>query len=236
MDKNSRRRTPLIGVTTSDNKHRFLYYLIKFAIFLAGGKAKKISPKNGYIDLNQFDGFVISGGSDISPKLYGENVFDEKNEYDVKRDKLEQKVILHLLANKKPALGICRGMQMINVTLGGSLFQEISEVLEGFLPTRSMLAKFIVRRKVKIYKNSKLFDVLGKYECYRVNSIHHQAVNQLGDNLRIVAKEKNNLIQAIEMNGSKHPFLIAVQWHPELMLHVNSARSLFKSLVNFSSV
>ncbi|MDB2414819.1 gamma-glutamyl-gamma-aminobutyrate hydrolase family protein [Rickettsiales bacterium] len=225
-------KKPIIGVTGPDNKDRLFWYFIKFAVWIAGGKAVRITPIKKAKSLDIFDGFVISGGQDISPGLYGENAALELIQYDIKRDKLEQKIINFALKNKKPLFGICRGMQIINVTMGGSLYQEVSEVFDDFLPSNSKLSKLIGRRNVSIYKNSKLFSILGGYSQYRVNSIHHQAVNKLGDNLKVVAKEKNGLVQAIEKNSKlKHPFLVAVQWHPELMLHTNSARNIFKSFI-----
>jgi len=136
---------------------------------------------------------------------------------------------------RKPTLAICRGMQMLNVTLGGSLYQEAKEVLEDFLPSNGLLSKIIGRRDVKINKNSRVFNILGGYEQYWVNSIHHQAVNKLGDGLQVVGHEENNLIQAIEQTPqNNHPFLIGVQWHPELMLYAASARRLFRAFVQAS--
>lgn len=124
---------------------------------------------------------------------------------------------------------------MMNIADGGTLFQEAGEVLEDFLPSKSLINKFIGRRQVTIDKESHLFKLLGHYETYNVNSIHHQAVNKVGKDFVVVAREENGLIQAIESSESgasnPYPFRVGVQWHPELMLHVNSARRLFKSLV-----
>lgn len=228
------KRKPRIGVTGPEKGGKNLWWFTKLAVRLGGGKAQRITATHD-LDLSSFDGFLIAGGSDINPELYGESATLKEVQYDLKRDDLEQEVIRYAVKHHKPILGICRGMQMLNVTLGGSLYQEAKEVLEDFLPSDSLLSKIIGRRDVKINKDSRIFEILGDYEQYWVNSIHHQAVNKLGDGLQVVGREKNNLIQAIEQTPqSDHPFLIGVQWHPELMLHAASARRLFRALVRAS--
>jgi len=225
---------PCIGITGPDQGGVILWWFTKLAVWLGGGKAKRINA-NSNLDLALFDGFVIAGGGDINPELYGESAALKEMQYDLKRDALEQKVIHYAVEYRKPTLAICRGMQMLNVTLGGSLYQEAKEVLEDFLPSNGLLSKIIGRRDVKINKNSRVFNILGGYEQYWVNSIHHQAVNKLGDGLQVVGHEENNLIQAIEQTPqNNHPFLIGVQWHPELMLYAASARRLFRAFVQAS--
>lgn len=228
-EKDSHRGKPLIGVTGPDKGGRILWWFTKLAVILGGGRAQRITA-GGLHDYSQCDGFIIAGGGDINPKLYGESAILKDAQYDEARDRLEREIIEHAKQNHIPLLGICRGLQMINVTLGGSLYQEAKEVLEDFLPSTSLISKIIGRRDVKMKKESKLFGILGGYEQYWVNSIHHQAVNKLGGGLRVIGREENNLVQAIEHDGD-HPFLIGVQWHPELMLHAPSARKLFKALV-----
>lgn len=226
------RRKPRIGVTGPEKGGKLLWRFTQLGVWLGGGRAIRLIPK-GRTDFKTLDGFVIAGGGDINPELYGESAVIPEAQYDPARDALEQEVIRHAFQHNIPVLGICRGMQMLNVTLGGSLYQEAKEVLEDFLPSRSLLSKFIGRRDVQISQDSRLFTILGQYTHYRVNSIHHQAVNVLGNGLRIVAREKNGLIQAIELQpDSTHPFIIGVQWHPELMLHARSARRLFRALVD----
>ncbi|WP_169543833.1 gamma-glutamyl-gamma-aminobutyrate hydrolase family protein [Sneathiella aquimaris] len=201
-------------------------------VWLVGGQAHRITPEKQERPLDHYSGFIITGGSDVHPELYGDVPLDPTVSYDRERDTLEQKVIGHAIKEKSPILCICRGMQLLNVTLGGTLYQEAKDVLEGFLPSGSLISKAIGRRDVVIQKDAHLFDLLGQYEHYRVNSIHHQAVNKTGDGLRVVALEKNNVVQAIEqVDRGVHPFMIGVQWHPELMLYTQSARNLFRSLV-----
>ena len=224
-------KKPLIAITCSDQSRKIFLQCIKFGIFLVGGESRLLKPQDTY-DFKEFDGFIISGGTDINPKIYGQETIDPEYIYDDERDIFEQEAINYALDNNKPLFGICRGMQMINVTMGGTLYQEAKEVLENFLPSSSALNKFIGRRKVNIAKTSYLFEILGNYESYNVNSIHHQAVDKLGKNLQVVAKEENSLVQAIEpIDGFGHKFIKGVQWHPELMLHAASARNIFRAFI-----
>lgn len=237
---------PIIGVTSPDEKGDFLWRCSQFAIWLAGGEARRMRP-GSHDDFASYDGFIIAGGSDINPELYGEAAVMPKLQFDLARDKMEMLVVRHADGSCKPLLGICRGMQLINVARGGSLYQEASEILEDFLPSKSLIAKFIGRRTVTFDESSRLYDIMGRYKSYNVNSIHHQAVNRVGERLRVVAVEENGLIQAIESapelpdeaaGGAEADdklkpgqFVTGVQWHPELMLHVASARRLFKRVV-----
>jgi putative glutamine amidotransferase len=226
---------PIIGVTGPVKGGKILWYFTKLSIALVGGRAKRITA-NTSLDLANYDGFIISGGGDINPQLYGEAALLEGKLYDTDRDALEQKVIHYALDNRKPLLGICRGMQLMNVTLGGSLYQEAKEVLEDFLPNDSMISKIIGRRRITIAPQSQLHMIMEQKESYLVNSIHHQAVNRVGDGLEIVATEANGLIQATEhQDKERHPFCIGVQWHPELMPYIKHARRLFKALIKTTS-
>jgi putative glutamine amidotransferase len=240
------RKKPIIGVTGPDIGGTIIWRFTQLAIFLSGGKALRITPEK-HFPLDYYDGFIISGGSDINPELYGEAAPLPSLQYDTERDQLEIEVVRHADGGCKPLLGICRGMQLINVVRGGSLYQEASEILDDFLPNRSLISKIIGRRKVIFDQESRLYNIMGRYDTYNVNSIHHQAVNIVGANLKVVAREENGLIQAIETEPSlvadasnnitpPHQFVTGVQWHPEFMLHVASARRLFKAVVKAARV
>lgn len=236
MHSTNNRRKPFIGVTGPSRGGNTLWQFTKAAVFLAGGQAKRITPDHIFIP-DLYDGFIISGGRDISPSTYGEPSLEANRKYDLERDALEQSVIRYAVKYRIPLLGICRGMQLINVTLGGSLYQEASDVLEGFLPNKSLFSKFIGRRTVRVKSSSRLYSILGCYPYYDVNSIHHQAVKHTGKNLFISAREANGLVQAIEAKSEvRHPYLIGIQWHPELMLHARSARSIFDNLIDHAKI
>ncbi|EWH11933.1 peptidase C26 [Catenovulum agarivorans DS-2] len=192
------------------------------SIFLAGGRAKRISIKRQRKQDN-FAAFVISGGDDIHPSLYGGEVM-EKATYDRKRDELEMHYIKYALQHSKPLLGICRGFQLLNVVCGGSLYPDIRPMRRK-TTNRAMI---LARKPVRVCKHSKLASILGKTRI-RVNSLHHQAINQLGDNLSACAYDADNFIQAIE-STNKQP-LLGVQWHPEYLLYKSRQRRLFRWLI-----
>lgn len=236
MATHLRKHKPLIGVTGSNESGALLWWATNKAVRLAGGRAERLTP-NHHRDADVFDGFIISGGEDIDPGLYGHAPRNRNARFNLERDILEEKIITYALNHDVPILGICRGMQMMNVVLGGTLHQGAKDVLEDFLPNRRLISKAIGRRDVHITTTGQLFHLLGEYDHYRVNSIHHQAVDQPGQGLVVSAREENELIQATEAGSTmEHSFFIGVQWHPELMLHARSARGLFRALVKTAKV
>lgn len=228
------KQKPRIGVTGPDKGEKILRWFTFLGIRVAGGTPVRITATDNK-DLSSFDGFILTGGRDINPQNYGEAAALQDLQYDQDRDSFELEVVRYAVENQKPLLGICRGMQMLNIALGGSLYQEAKEALEGFIPSENLLSKIIGRRIVYINKQSKLYSILGEQERLRVNSIHHQAVNQVGRKLQVVAREENKLIQAVEPDSTcDHPFLMGVQWHPELMLYTRHSRRLFEELIRVS--
>lgn len=223
---------PLIGITGPSQGSWILWYFTKMAVARSGGRVRILTPHSDDNAAEPCKGYILMGGSDIHPSRYGEISVLANPRYDEPRDMFESQVIEHALHTGKPLLGICRGMQLINVCRGGTLHQEAKDVLEDFLPHESILSKWIGRREIALDEHSQLFDILGRYHHYRVNSIHHQAVNHVGRGITVSAKEENGLIQAIEAEDrTAHPFLIGVQWHPELMMHAPSSRRLFRALI-----
>ncbi len=165
---------------------------------------------------------MISGGDDIHPSLYGEEGMP-KAKYDEPRDKLEQEVISHALTKGLPLLGICRGYQLINVALGGKLHPDIRH-------KRSKTSNFgtILPRKTALALNQTLLtDTVGAAR-FRINSLHHQAVDQPGKGLSIVAWDLDEFSQATECQ-ERH--ILGVQWHPEYLLYLPGQRRLFQWLV-----
>lgn len=143
---------------------------------------------------------------------------------DRERDHLEFQLIHQAVEKKLPVLGICRGSQLMNVYFGGSLYQDISSF---YLEEPNPSSIFPVK-KIRIKPDSKLAQILGVRQL-RVNAIHHQAVKEPGEGMRIVAKEANLVVQATEHTTEK--FLIGVQWHPEYLPNHKEQRRLFKALV-----
>ncbi|NVK33055.1 MAG: type 1 glutamine amidotransferase [Rhodobacteraceae bacterium] len=222
-------KKPLIGVTTSSRKGLMMWWFSKLGVRLAGGRAVRISVANRR-PYEPCDGYIISGGVDIDPKRYGEENRSSVNMED-ERDDLETLVISHALKHKKPLMGICRGAQMINVVGGGTLHQDAPEIYKDFAPTDSVLGKIFARRKIHISKDSYLFFLLEGRTQLRVNSLHHQAINKLGEQVKTVAEDKHGIVQAIESRNREEMFILGVQWHPEFMPHSALHRRLFKALL-----
>lgn len=144
---------------------------------------------------------------------------------DPERDQLEQHLIRHAMYTEKPLLGICRGAQLINVTLGGSLYQSIDHFYrEGTANPRSILP----RKTVTLTPDSCLHRLLAADEA-KVNALHEQSIRELGDELVVSAVEDNGVIQGIERTGAR--FLLGVQWHPEYLPQYTSQQRLFRALV-----
>lgn len=213
-----------IGVTGPDHGGFMAWNFTKFALFLAEATAVRITPSHP-VDPATLDGLIIGGGSDIDPKLYGEKRHRRTVHIDHKRDKMEWRLLEKLYPRKIPLFGICRGMQMLNVFLGGTLNQNIHDLDLPFSHEKSPLPHKIV----EIVPHTKLHRILGVDKC-EVNSIHHQAVEKLGKGIVVNARDSNKIIQGIE--HTLHPFLMGVQWHPEYMPQSALQRRLFKAIVD----
>jgi putative glutamine amidotransferase len=144
------------------------------------------------------------------------------------RDELETALIAQALERGLPLMGICRGMQLINVVAGGSLYQNIEGYYEEYPAIRSVLP----RKRVELIEGTRLRQIAGKDEL-QVNALHSQAIDRLGAQLRICAVEPNGIVQAIEAAGDG--LVIGVQWHPEYLPQRASQRALFRALVETAS-
>ena len=213
---------PVIGVTTSSRRGRFMWWFNKVSLWLAGAKPRRITPANNPFDMDAFDGFVLGGGDDISADLYGGEL-ELSVRIDPDRDALERRVLDAALSAGLPVLGVCRGAQMINVFLGGSLHQDIYRAYEGVPRMRTPLP----RKTVDLDPGSHLFRIMYRLR-FRVNSLHSQSIQRLGKGLAAVAHDEYGIIQAIEDNG--RDFLVGVQWHPEFLFWIGRHARLFRAL------
>ncbi|MGM0522131.1 MAG: gamma-glutamyl-gamma-aminobutyrate hydrolase family protein [Pseudomonadota bacterium] len=212
---------PLIGITTSDRKSRLAWWFDWFAVWRHGGRPVRLSPSRPRPD--RLDGLIIGGGDDIQAHLYDAEVqFDVR--VDPERDELELALLERFIPQQTPVLGICRGAQLINIHLGGTLDPDIYTTHEGLKQRRTVLP----RKTVDIVGDSKLHRFLGVTWC-RVNSLHHQAVNHAGEGVDIVARDRDGLVQGIESRN--HDFLIGVQWHPEWLIFNRPQQRLINALV-----
>jgi putative glutamine amidotransferase len=212
---------PLIGVTTSRRGGWRSYLMHRLALSRVGARALRLTAGWPLPD-EALDGLIIGGGDDIGAEIYGGAVIPDVR-IDPERDKLELKLLAAALPARLPVLGICRGSQMINVALGGSLHTDIYEVYVQAPKMRTILPK----KTVSILRGSRLDDIMGCNPC-RVNALHHQSVDRLGRGLKVVAEDENGIVQAIEGDGTA--FLIGVQWHPELLVWKSPQQRIFTAL------
>lgn len=192
----------------------------------AGGIPVLLPPVPGIAAVvGRLDGLVLSGGGDVDPAVYGAQRHPETTSVRPHRDAAEAALLSAALRRGLPVLGICRGMQVINVAMGGSLHQHLPEVVghHGHAPVPGSYGA----HPVQIAAGSELARILGRTEVDEVPTHHHQAVQRLGDGLTAVAWSEDGLIEAMELDAPGCPFTIAVQWHPE----AGDDLSLFHALV-----
>jgi putative glutamine amidotransferase len=171
----------------------------------------------------QLDGVLLAGGSDIEPARYGEIRCAECGPSDPDRDAVEILLVKYALSEKLPILGLCRGVQLLNVACGGTLYQDIPSQVPGaikhdFTAAQQYSDRASLEHDVRIKPNSLLAQVLGE-SVVLVNSIHHQAVKELGQNLVATAYSNDGVVEAIE--GTVGGFLLGVQWHPEELVETD---------------
>jgi len=213
---------PRIGVTGNARRWAPSWWCTRTALALVGAGAERISVRHAPGD-RHLDALIIGGGNDIGPEHYGGSL-DAKVKADPERDELEIRWIRWALQHGVPLLGICRGAQLINVVLGGRLHQDIRPLRRktsnrpGLLPTKRVLLE----------ADSLVAAVCGKTRL-RVNSLHHQAISLPGDGLRLVGKDLDDIVQAVESSNRHH--IIGVQWHPEYLFYLPAQLALFRWLL-----
>lgn len=205
------------------------------AVSLAGGTPLVIPPylENDLLRgaFDRVDGLILSGGGDIHPASFGEADSGLLWRVDKGRDRGELSLARWALKENLPVLAICRGIQTLNVAAGGTLIQDIPTQTSGALSHSCVAGRPLptVAHTVSVAPDSRLADLIGPGEV-GVNSAHHQAVKDVGEELTVVARAPDGVIEAVEARN--HPFCIAVQWHPEAMVESAPAmRRLFDGLI-----
>ena len=182
--------------------------------------------------LDLINGLVITGGDfDISPILYGQSNKNSKNEK-LLRTSFELKLCEKSLKKNIPVLGICGGEQLINVSLGGTLIQDINSLKYKTLEHEQLNPRNQTSHKVYIEPKTLLYKIIGE-NIINVNSAHHQAIDKLGHNLKVSGKSKDGIIESIE--SLNHKWCIGIQWHPEFLI-TQADQFIFIDFINHSKM
>ena len=179
------------------------------------------SPEQFPPAVDDLNGLLLSGGADIDPPLFGETRRYDNVKVDRTRDDAELKLLAEFRKRRLPILCICRGIQVLNVAHKGTLYQDLLRDKVTTHQHKQTEIKDVGREKethaVTIKPDSLLARVMGTTSS-QVNSTHHQAVKDVGKGLRVVARSEDNVIEGIELEED-YPFLLAVEWHPEELVH-----------------
>jgi putative glutamine amidotransferase len=226
QDPGQHSERPCIGVTGAARRFSPSWHAIRLSLWLAGARPVRITVRHRY-PVEHLDGVIVSGGDDIHPGLYGSDELADK-EYDHDRDELEQSYIRYALDEQLPLMGICRGYQLINVMMGGSLHVDIRKMRRN----TSNFGTIFPRKTVQLEPGSFIAGLTGRPRL-RVNSLHYQAVDRLGEELRVAGRDLDDFVQVLEHDDGAP--ILGVQWHPEYLFYMPSHMKLFRWLVEQSA-
>lgn len=208
---------PLIGITTYERNQQGDFVLPAVyvdAVRRAGGIAVLVPPGDPHLDdlLQRLDGLILSGGMDVDPALYGGAQHPKVEPPNPERDATEIDLVRRVIARPVPTFAICRGAQVLNVALGGTLIEHLPDVVGDTIAHQTESGE-PVPHPLSIVPESRLHEILGE-QTHSPASWHHQAIRQLAPGLLPVARAADGTIEAVELPD--HPWLIGVQWHPEI--------------------
>lgn len=235
---------PKIGITLSGtiqapeycwpSRHGFDYLKRSYhkAVVVSGGVpillANTIDKSLIKEYVKYIDGLLISGGEDMDPKYFRQKPHKSISPSPPERDIFELNMIKYAMKRKIPIFGICRGLQVLNIALGGSLYQDLSCMPQKTLRHADPKETDKLFHKVKVEKGTLLHKIIGK-QTIEVNSSHHQTISEIGGRLRVAAFSSDGVVEGLEFPG--YGFLIAVQWHPEMILKRNHSKKLFEAFI-----
>lgn len=230
------RKKPVIGIIPLMDEEKESYWMLPGymdGLIQAGGVPVMLPMTSDTKILQQLadscDGFLFTGGQDVSPALYGEQTLPGCGKCCALRDEMEKQLFFMAVQKNKSVLGICRGIQFINAVLGGSLYQDLPSQRPSGTEHHQSPPYDVPCHRVQIVRESPLFSLLQKQEI-SVNSYHHQAVKNLSDKLIPMAYSEDGLVEAVCMPEKN--FVWAVQWHPEFsFLSDENSRSILKKFV-----
>jgi len=231
---------PLIGITTNQSTNSYgqptilLQQSYVRAVMQAGGVPVLIPSsiaEDGWDAVySHLDGILFSGGGDISLDYFSGDPHPRIDDVDLQRDSVELKFVQAAASDGKPFLGICRGCQVVNVALGGTLYTHIPDqfpnALDHAYPGNM---RTVLVHEVKIEEGTHTAEIYGE-PIIQVNSLHHQGLKDIASSLRIAGHSPDGLVEAIELLD--HPFGLAVQWHPEWLTDQESTRNLFRKFID----
>jgi putative glutamine amidotransferase len=234
---------PVIGIVTSRilrNRMTNMYLNEAYVQAVSGAGAAPLLIPLGLSEevlreaISRVDGVLFSGGGDMAPESYGSQLHPKVNEVDEDRDRVELVLYAQVLDEQKPFLGICRGFQVLNVAMGGTLYEDIADQHPGaikhdYYPN---IPRDHAAHSVQISEETSLARILGK-PVLEVNSLHHQGIRHLAPGLKASAHAPDGLIEGVEV--PEHPFGLAVQWHPEWLQAQQSMRQLLLAFVHAAS-
>jgi putative glutamine amidotransferase len=230
---------PIIGITTNQSTNVYGYPTVMLmqsyvnAVLQAGGVPVLIPStiaEHGWNALYaRLDGILFSGGGDIGLEYSPGEPHPRIDDVDLERDSIEIKMLRAAASGGKPFLGICRGCQVINVALGGTLYTHIPDQLPHALDhSYPGNMRTLLVHDVKLEESTHVADIFGE-PIIRVNSLHHQGIRDVAPSLRIAGHASDGLVEAVEL--PEHPFGLAVQWHPEWLTEQEATRNLFRKFV-----
>jgi putative glutamine amidotransferase len=237
------KKKPIIGITGAymkRNEHMeglYVHHDYHKTVAANGGIPVILPFINPEITLETLplcDGIILSGGEDVDPQFYGQDPHINLGPTLPDRDLVEIEIVKYAIRNNIPILAICRGVQILNVALGGTLIQDIPSHMKEPIQHSQTVERRRDTHWVKISEDSKLFQILGSDQI-RVNSLHHQAIDMVAKDLRVVASSSDGIIEAVEYICSS-TFTVGVQWHPESMSNTNnSMNNLFIQFIKSCS-